>query len=343
MSRSLRFPTGKVPTDALREIVFRKLGIPCEELLQGPGVGEDAALLRVGNRIVAVASDPITGAVEDIGWLVVHINANDIASCGIRPRWFLCVAMLPEGADSSLLRGLMDQIHRACLEVGVSLIGGHTETTPGLDRPLLVGFMMGEAEEGAYVTSGGARPRDQIIMTKAAGIEGTAVLARDLRNILIERVGEETLKRAEGLLSLISVVPEALEAMRAGGVHALHDPTEGGVLNGLWEMAEASGVGLHVEEKAIRVFEETRLIAEALGIDPLKLLGSGALLIAADPEKAGGIAEAVRALGVEASIIGEARPLGEGRRLLRADGSLEPIGAVEQDELYAVIDRYGLM
>lgn len=342
MSRRLRFPTGKVPPEALREIVFKRLGLPCDELLLGPGVGEDAALLRVGDRVVAVASDPITGAVEDIGWLVVHINANDVASCGIKPRWFLCVAMLPEGADSGLLGGLMDQIHRACLEVGVSLIGGHTETTPGLERPLLIGFMMGEAEESGYVTSGGARPGDRIIMTKAAGIEGTAILARDLRHILVERVSEETLRRAEGLLRRISVVPEALEAMRVGGVHALHDPTEGGVLNGLWEMAEASRVGLHIEEKAIRVLEETRLVCDALEIDPLRLLGSGALLISADPNRAREVVDAIRGLGVEASIIGEARPRGEGGRLMRADGSEEPIEAVEQDELYAVIDRYGI-
>lgn len=310
--------------------------------MKGPGVGEDAALLRIGDHVVAVASDPITGAVEDVGWLVVHINANDIASCGIRPRWFLCVALLPEGADTAMLRGIMDQIHRACLEVGVSLIGGHTETTPGLDRPLLIGFMMGEAEEGRYVTTGGARPGDRIIMTKAAGIEGTAVLARDLRHILIDRVGAETLKRAEGLLRLISVVPEAMEAMKAGGVHALHDPTEGGILNGLWEMAEASGVGLLIEEERIRVFDETRSICEALGINPLKLLGSGALLIAADPGRAEEIVEAIRGLGVEAEIIGEATLQLKERWLLRADGSRDPIDAVEQDELYAVIDRYGL-
>ncbi len=340
---SRRFPTGKIPPEALKEIVFQRLGVPCGELIKGPGVGEDAALLRVGDRIVAVASDPITGAVEDIGWLVVHINANDVASCGIRPRWFLCVAMLPEGADTATLQSLMDQIHRACLEVGVSLIGGHTETTPGLDRPLLIGFMMGEAEEGRYVTTGGARPGDRIIMTKAAGIEGTAVLAKDLRHILAERVDEEILKRAEGLLSLISVVPEAMEAMKVGGVHALHDPTEGGVLNGLWEMAEASGVGLTIREEAIRVLKETKAICEALEIDPLKLLGSGALLIAADPEKAEEIVKAVRKLSVKAEIIGEAKSLEKGRWLLRADGSQEVIEAVKQDELYAVIDRYGLM
>ena len=337
---SRRFPTGKVPPDALREIVFHRLGVPCEELLKGPGVGEDAALLRIGNRIVAVASDPITGAVEDIGWLVVHINANDIASCGVRPRWFLCVAMLPEGADTAMLRGIMDDIHRACLEVGVSLIGGHTETTPGLDRPLLIGFMMGEAEEGHYVTTDGARPGDKIILTKAAGIEGTAVLARDLRHILIDRVEEETLKRAEGLLRLISVVPEALEAMEVGGVHALHDPTEGGVLNGLWEMAEASGLGLRIDGDSIPVLEETRVICEALDVDPLRLLGSGALLIAADPERAGGIVDAIRGIDIEATVIGEFTD--DESRVMELDGESHPIEAVEQDELYRILDIYGM-
>ncbi|MCD6479421.1 hypothetical protein J7L65_01350, partial [Candidatus Bathyarchaeota archaeon] len=186
----------------------------------------------------------------------------------------------------------------------------------------------------------GARPGDRIIMTKAAGIEGTAVLARDLRHILIDRVEEETLKRAEGLLRLISVVPEALEAMEAGGVHALHDPTEGGVLNGLWEMAEASGLGLHIDGDSIPVLEETRVICEALDVDPLRLLGSGALLIAADPERAGGIVDAIRGIGIEATVIGEFTE--DESRVMEIDGESHPIEAVEQDELYRILDIYGM-
>lgn len=342
MPRVHRFPTGKIPPDALRRIVFSRLGVPCDRLLQGPGVGEDAAVLDLGDRVLVVASDPITGAVGDVGWLVVHINANDVASCGVRPIWFLCVALLPEGSGDAVLEEIMEQIHAACCDVGISLIGGHTEPTPGLDRPILVGFMMGEATKDSYVTTGGAQPGDILIMTKGAGIEGTAILAKDLAGVLRDQVGEETLCRAEGMLRQISVVPEAMKAVEVGGIHSLHDPTEGGVLNGVWEMAEAAGVGVTIREEAIHVAPETKLICEVLGIDGLKLLGSGALLIAAEPGKAGEIVSALRGIGVEASVIGEVKLKNEGRFLVRGDGGKVAIEAVDQDHLYKVLDEYGL-
>lgn len=342
MAEVHRFPTGKVPPEVLRRIVFSRLGVPCGRLLQGPGVGEDAAVLDLGDRVLVVASDPITGAVGSVGWLVVHVNANDVASCGARPSWFICVALMPEGAGDAVLEDIMKQMDAACREVGVSLIGGHTETTPGLDRPILVGFMMGEAAKDEYVTTGGALPGDAVIMTKGAGIEGTAILARDLAGVLQGRVGEDILRRAEAMLRQISVVPEAMEAVKGGGVHSLHDPTEGGVLNGVWEMAEAAGVGVLIREEAVPVAPETKLICDALGIDPLKLLGSGALLITAEAGKAGEIVSALRGIGVEASVIGEVKPRREGRILVRRDGSRYAIDAVDQDHLYKVLDEYGM-
>ncbi|KON30002.1 hypothetical protein AC482_05000 [miscellaneous Crenarchaeota group-15 archaeon DG-45] len=337
-----RYPTGKVPADALQRIVFSRLGVPSGRLLQGPGVGEDAAVLDMGDRVLVVATDPITGAVGSVGWLAVHVNANDIASCGARPLWFLCVTLLPEGAGDGVLEEIMGQMHDACREVGVSIVGGHTETTPGLDRPILVGFMMGEVPRDGYVTTGGARPGDALIMTKGAGIEGTAILAVDLAPVLRGRVGEEALRRAESMLERISVVPEAMRAVEVGGVHSLHDPTEGGLLNGVWEMAEAAGVGVAVREEAIPVAAETRLICDALGIDPLKLLGSGSLLIAAEAGKADEIVSALRGIGVEASIIGEVKAGDEKRVLIKRDGRRVAIEMVEQDHLYKILDEYGM-
>ena len=342
MIRVHRFPTGKVPSDVLRRVVFNRLGVPSDRLLQGPGVGEDAAVIDMGEKVLVVKSDPITGAVGSIGWLAVHINANDVASTGARPLWFLCVTLLPEGAGEELLDEIMDQMQAAFEELGVSLIGGHTETTPGLDRPLIIGFMMGEADKDKYVTTGGARPGDVIILTKSAGIEGTAVLAQDLDVVLRELVGDDVLLSAESMLRRISVVPEAMRAVEAGGVSSLHDPTEGGVLNGIWEMAEAAEVGVVIDEEAIPIADETRSICGALEIDPLKLMGSGALLIASKPDKAQGIISAIHEIGVEASVIGEATHEADGRILLRVDGSTVPIEAVDQDEVYRVLDQYGI-
>jgi len=342
LPRVRRFPTGKVPADSLKRIVLSRLGLSSSRLLQGPGVGEDAAILDYGDRVLVVATDPIIGALGNVGRLAVHVNANDVASCGARPLWFLCVTLLPEGSGEAELEEIMEQLNAACSEVGVSLIGGHTETTPDLERPILIGFMMGEAPKDNYVKTGGALPGDVLIMTKTAGIEGTAVLARDLTPFLHGRVGEEALQVAKSMLGLISVVPEAMESVKLGGVHSLHDPTEGGVLNGVWEMVEAAGVGVIVREEDIPIAEETRQICDALGIDPLKLLGSGALLLAVDQEKADEMVSALRAIGVETSIIGEVKPEKEGRIIIRKDGLKETITAVDQDHLYKILDEHGI-
>lgn len=337
-----RFPTGKLPADVLKRVVFGRLGVLSELVLQGPGLGEDAAVLDMGDRVLVVATDPITGAVGNVGWLAVNVNANDIASTGARPRWFLCVALLPEGADEGLLTEIMDQMHTACTEIGVSLIGGHTETTPGLNRPILIGFMMGEAEKDRYVTTGGAKPGDTIILTKGAGIEGTAVIANDLANVLRDQIDNETIKAAQLMIRSISVVPEAMRVVEVGGVHSLHDPTEGGLLNGVWEMAEAAGVGATIREADIPVARETRTICDALGIDPFKLLGSGALMVMAESEKASAILDALSEMGVRASIIGEVDAEEEGRFLITMDGRRVPIEAVDQDEVYRILDKYGI-
>jgi len=337
----LRFKTGKVPSDVLRRLVFNRLGVPTDRVLSGPGVGEDAAVIDMGDRVLVAKGDPITGAEGNIGWLSVHINANDIASTGARPLWFVCIALLPEGADESLLEGIMDDIHAACTEVGASLVGGHTETTPGLDRPILAGFMMGEAEKDGYVTTGGAKPGDMIILTKGAGIEGTAVIANDLRDHLMGKVDDSVVERGAAMIRWISVVPEAMKAVEAGSPSSLHDPTEGGLINGLWEMAEAAEVGLRVERASIPVPDETRLICGALGVDPLRLLGSGALIITAQPSEAEKIMEALKEEGIKASVIGEVKPLSEGRGLVDEAGTHTLIEAVEQDEIYRILDELG--
>jgi len=333
------FKTGKVSSDVLRRLVYNRLGVPTDRVLSGPGVGEDAAVIDMGDRVLVAKGDPITGAEGNIGWLSVHINANDIASTGARPLWFVCIALLPEDADESMLKGIMDDIHEACLEVGASLVGGHTETTPGLDRPILAGFMMGEAQRDRYVTTGGARPGDLIILTKGAGIEGTAVIASDLREHLKGKVDDRVVERGAAMVRWISVVPEAMKAVEAGSPNSLHDPTEGGLINGLWEMAEAAGVGLRVDRASIPIPDETRQICGALGVDPLKLLGSGALLITAQPGEAEKIMEALTKEGIKASVIGEVTPLSEGRLLVDEKGSHESIEAVDQDEIYRILDE----
>ena len=341
MRRVGRLPTGKLPQDVLKRVVFERLGIHSERVLQGPGVGEDAAVIDMGDRVIVVATDPITGAVGNVGWLAVHVNANDVASTGARPLWFLCVTLLPEGNDETLLEGIMEQIHAACMEIGVALVGGHTETTPGLDRPILIGLMMGEASKEDYVTTGGASPGDVIVLTKGAGIEGTAVLAEDLARVLEDKIEASVIHAAKQMIERISVVPEAMKAVELGGVHSLHDPTEGGLLNGVWEMAEAAGVGVEIYESKIPIAPETMAICGALNVDPLKLMGSGALLIVLERMKVEKLLSLLSEIDVEASVIGEIKNTEEGRVLVKADGSRMELEAVDQDEVYRVLEEYG--
>jgi hydrogenase maturation factor len=336
-----RLPTGKLPQDVLRRVVFERLGIHSDRVLQGPGVGEDAAVIEMGDRVIVVATDPLTGAVGNVGWLAVHINANDVASTGARPLWFLCVTLLPEGDGEGLLEGIMEQIHAACLEVGVALVGGHTETTPGLDRPILIGLMIGEASKEDYVTTGGARPGDVIVLTKGAGIEGTAVLAEDLAGVLEDKIEASVIEAAKQMVERISVVPEAMKAVEFGGVHSLHDPTEGGLLNGVWEMAEAAGVGVELYESKIVIAPETLAVCEVLGVDPLKLMGSGALLIVLEMGKVEKLLAFLSEIDVEASVIGKIKDPAEGRVLVKSDGSRVKLEAVDQDEVYRVLEEFG--
>jgi len=157
-----RFLPGKLPYEFLQKLVFTKLGIPDKRVLVGPSIGEDAAVIEFGDRVLVMATDPITAATKDIGWLSVHINANDVASCGVKPIWFLCTILLPEGSDESIVEEILSQIDRACKELKIALIGGHTEISAGLNRPIIVGFMIGEAPKDRYVRTGGAKPGDSI-------------------------------------------------------------------------------------------------------------------------------------------------------------------------------------
>jgi len=337
---SRRLPTGKVPAEVLRRLVFPYCGVKSDRVIQGPGVGEDAAVLDMGDKALVVKANPITGAESRIGWIAVHVNANDVATCGAQPRWFVSIILLPERAEESLLESIMKDIHEACCDLDISLIGGHTESAPNLDKPIIAGFMMGEILKEKCVTTGGARPSDVVILTKGAGIEGTGILATDLGKVLQLKVSHEILSGAAELLTQISVVREALRAVEVGGIHSLHTPTEGGILNGIWEMTEAAGVGVRINEKDIPIADATKMICEALDVDPLKLMASGALLIALDRGKARRILTDLEKNGIKASIIGEIVDKEEGRILNRKDGNKISITAVDQDEVYRILNIY---
>jgi len=334
------FRTGKIPTQVLVRNVFRYKGIKDRAVIMGSSVGEDAALVSLGKNVLVLTTDPVTGTASDIGWLAVHINANDVACRAAKPRWFLCDLLLPERSNVRLVNAIMKQIDKAAKQVGVAVVGGHTEVTPGLKRPIVVGYMMGVVPRKRFVTSDGARPGDHLIMTKTVGIEGTTVLASDFAHELRPKIGRKLLRRARSLRSLISVVDDALVAVEAGGVRAMHDPTEGGLLQGVWELAEASGAGFLIHESRIAIRPETKQICSALKVDSLRLMSSGCLLIAADKRKSALILRRLRSNRIQASIIGMMTQRRRGRKLIALNGKTREIAASERDELYRVIESY---
>jgi len=327
-------PVGKLELDYLAQLLARYAQLD-ERVLVGAGIGEDATVIDFGDRYLVAKTDPITFATDEIGWYAVHVNANDIATTGAEPKWLLVTLLLPEGrTDSLLVESIFGQLAGACEQIGVSLCGGHTEVTHGLDRPILVGQMLGEVAREELVTPNGGRVGDLIVLTKAVAIEGTAIMARERGSELAGQYSVDFLARCRDLLRDpgISVLPEARIAVRTARVHAMHDPTEGGLATGLWELARASGVGLRIERAAIPILPETAALCARYRLDPLGLIASGSLLLALTPEDAQRVVLAMEAQGIPAVVIGEAVVAEEGLSLI-SNGQAEKLPRFEPDEI----------
>lgn len=331
----VQMKVGKLPPHLLHRLL-EKTPIKDPRVLLGPAVGEDAAVIDMGNDNVLIAkTDPITFATDDIGWYSVHINANDIAVTGGTPRWYLATLLVPEHFRSYDVEEIFEQIVSACGAIDVSLIGGHTEITYGLDRPVVVGSMLGEASKSDVTATSGARPGDRIVLTKGIAIEGTAVLAREAPEVLIERgVSQATLERAKDYLYSpgISVLKEANKARSVATVNCMHDPTEGGLATGLQEIAKAANVGMRIEKEKIPILPECQELCDALEIDPLGLLASGALVLTAPANQASRVVAALERSGVDAFNIGEITSASEGVKMVTLHGE-EELPSFPRDEL----------
>ncbi|MDI3475991.1 MAG: hydrogenase expression/formation protein HypE [Thermococcaceae archaeon] len=326
-------PAGKVPPEVLEKL-FKRLGASDPRVLLGPGKGIDFGAVDFGEKILVASTDPITGAVEDIGFYAVHVNANDVAVAGARPKWFLLTMLLPEGSDERLPERIMEEIDREAKKLGIAIIGGHTEVTPGLDRPIVIGTMLGEVEREKLVRPDGAKPGDAIILTKWAGLEGTSIIAHEKGGELEKVFGREFVEKAKSFIEMISVVKDALLANEIG-VHAMHDPTEGGIANGLHEMADSAGLGFRVVAERIPIREETRQICEFYKLNPLALISSGALLIAVRRDKAEAVVQKLLENSINASIIGEFLDQ-EDKRVIVEKGIEKPLERPVSDELWKV-------
>ena len=331
---------GKFPADLLQRLLSQ-VSIADERVMLGPKPGEDAALIDYGDRVLVAKTDPVTFAADLIGWYAVQVNANDVACAGAVPRWFMATVMVPEGFLEVDAEDIFRQILQACDSLDIALVGGHSEVTSSVGRPVVVGCMLGEVEKDKQVHTSGAIDGDSIVVTKGIALEGTALLARDSSEALADAlVGEKTIAQAKELLLSpgISVVKDALAACSSVRVHSLHDPTEGGLATGLWEVARAAGVGLAIEEGSVPVLPECSEICRQLDLDPLGLLASGALLITLPPEDVPPLLSALIREGIDAYEIGRVMDPEEGVRIIRGH-ELEPLPWFERDELARFFSR----
>jgi len=299
------FPLGKLPQEVLARW-FSRLEREDPRVLLGPGIGLDCAVIDFGEKLLVAKSDPITFTATDIGWYAVHVNANDIVTTGARPKWFMVTLLLPEkSSNKTSVDEIFAQIQNACDELDIGIIGGHTEITMGLDRPIISGTMLGEVDRDALITPQGARPGDALLLTKGIPLEAASILAREYANDLPE-IDPDILQRARDYLTLpgISVLKEALAAAETGKVTAMHDPTEGGILSGLWELSDAASVGLEIQVESIPILPEAELICHALQVDPLTAIASGSLILTVEPSASKLVKQKIQNNGIPVVQIG---------------------------------------
>ena len=311
-----RLPIGKVPIDVLNTTVLRFTGAHSDRITTPAKAGVDFAAVRAGNGYIVVSADPVTGVSKEIGTYALRVSANDVATCGHRPQFAESVILLPEGSTSRQVEEIARQVHESAKRLEIAIVGGHTEVTPGLSHPIVV--ITAFCYVGDYVTSGDAMPGDSIIMTKTAGMEGTAILGGSKR-----------------FLDKLSVVDEAVTAYGTGCVHAMHDCTEGGVLGAVFEMSLASRLGFELVERRVPVAPETANLCRMYAIDPLKLIGSGALLLSVEKGREQQVMNALSP--VRATTVGTFKK--SGRTLVRKDGSMVTLLEAPEDELWRAVAR----
>jgi hydrogenase expression/formation protein HypE len=334
-------PTGKLP-GAMLQAVLDKQVIHDPRVVVGPRVGEDAAVIDLGDRYLVAAADPITFATGELGWYALHVNANDVVVRGATPRWFLATALLPAGAtDADSVRTLFDQLREACEALEVALVGGHTEVTAGVTRPIVAGTMLGEVAKDKLVTTGGARVGDAVVLTKGVPLEGAAIIAREKEAELLARgVRASVIRKARGFLRTpgISVRPEAEIACEVATVHAMHDPTEGGIATALHELAAAAHVGLRIDHDRLMIVDEGRTLCEAFGLDPLGTLASGALLLTLAPPEAGLVLHALARESIDCHFIGQVVAPEQGVMLVEGTRRW-PLPSFPRDELARLFEE----
>ena len=326
-------PGGKLPNDLLEKFLSQ-FGIEDPKVLIKPAVGEDTTAVDIrDDEILVLKSDPITFASDAIAKYAVLVNANDVATAGAIPRWFLTTLMFPVGTSAFIIKNVMRDLSEICQSHHITLCGGHTEITDAVTRPVITGMMVGTVEKRRLIDKGNMRPGDQVLMTKAAAVEGTAIIAREFGDRLSSiGVSPTDIKNCRGFLDQISILPEAVIALSVNGVSAMHDVTEGGLATALEELSFAGGHRIRVKMERVPIYPETARICGLLKLDPLGLIGSGSLLICCRDYAARNLVQKIKKAGIAVTIIGEVREVGQGIEALHQHQPV-PWPQFEADEI----------
>ncbi|MFA5221084.1 MAG: AIR synthase family protein [Methanoregula sp.] len=331
---------GKIDTGLFTQFLLHRLGKEDPSVIIPPATGIDAGVIDLGNgRVLVVAEDPIFAILgqplEMFGWYTVHIGASDVAVMGVRPQYMTYSLLLPPVTPDDDVKIIVDAIHRAACELGIAIVGGHTGYYPGFAAPTIGGVtVFAIADKASVVTPAGARPGNDVILTKGPAIETAGILAVVREAELEGKYPAPLIRKAQALCHQISVVSDAMIAKKAGGVTAMHDATEGGVIGGLFEIAHASGVGMHIDESRFVYPPEVRMVCEEFGIDPVAAIAEGSLLITADPAFSPAIMDALIEEGIESSVIGTVTDNPGQRLMTRQDGTTIPLAVPAQDPFW---------
>ncbi|WP_353893485.1 AIR synthase family protein [Proteinivorax hydrogeniformans] len=324
---------GKIPSDVLKRIIYSNITTQRPEVLVRPGIGEDCSVVDFGDYNAVLSTDPITGTTSDIGSLAVHINCNDIASNGVEPLGIMLTVLAPPGTTEDDLAKVMADANEAASSINVEILGGHTEITAAVNQMVISGTAIGRQLKDKVILSKGAQVGDAVIMTKHAGLEGASIISSDLEEKLKSTLTADEIKNAQSFAKDISVVKEGVIAGKLG-TSSMHDVTEGGILGALWELAEASQLGIEVFLDKILLKKETKTICEVFSIDPFRLISSGVMIMTISEDKVKLLLDSLRSEKIDATVIGK---ITEKDRVVVKDDEALRLDPPDSDELYKVV------
>jgi len=316
---------GKVSSEIFDEIILPRLGRKRPEILVGPRHGVDVGVVDLGSgQVMVTTTDPIFVVPpygwERSGWFAVHILASDAATSGIRPQYITMDLNLPLSMTRESFEALWAAMHGECDKIGMAILSGHTGRYQGCEYPMIGGAtVIGIGPKDRYVTPNMARPGDVVIITKGAAIETAGLFAVTFPQRVAERYGEKAAREAEEIFWQMSVVEDALTAAEAGvreaGVTAMHDATECGVWGGLFEVAQASVVGMTIDKDKIIVQDAVRKVCDLFGVDPYSSISEGTLIITCRPHKGQEVIRRLGDKGIPATMVGEIVESQQGMRV----------------------------